>query len=677
MSIRLKISMIMIALTTLCIAVMGGFTYFKSSDVLTGMSEEAMLSLASSKSETIAAMIDKEQRSVEMLAEQQEIRDLLAEDGKGRLESSKDLQNRVNAKLTTFTKQAGNWEHAVVMGMDGQAIADSDIKTVGKDFSDRAYFKTAMSTGAPVVSETLKSKATGAYIVVFAQPVQADGKTIGLVVSAVYANSLITYLKDTGIAGAESSYAYLVDEKGVMLYHPVAEKIGQPVENSRIKAVVDRVMKGEMPKNAVVQYSFEGDLKKAAYTVLPETHWTLVLSADVGEIVQPVSEMTRFLALLGAGCLVLSLLAGLFSANRIAAPIQKLTRLMNKTAELDLRDEPAYESMRGLKDETGAIARSIFETREVLRTTVSRLADISGSVLDNAGKLEQVALEIREDSHDNGATTQQLSAGMEETAASAEEMTAAIHEIGGNVQQISGQAREGAALSADIRDRAEHLRLEAQASADNASALYDSVRSNLEHAIAESEAIRKIHTLADTILAITAQTNLLSLNAAIEAARAGDAGKGFAVVAGEIRKLADRSSATAAGIQEVVHNVYSSVEQMKGGSENLLGFMDAQVLPDYQRLVGVGERYSEDAATISRLMERFETEADHLNDTVSAITIAVSEVAATVGESAAGVQDIAEKTSDIVEKTLQEADMADQNMRSARELEELVEKFKI
>lgn len=183
--------------------------------------------------------------------------------------------------------------------------------------------------------------------------------------------------------------------------------------------------------------------------------------------------------------------------------------------------------------------------------------------------------------------------------------------------------------------------------------------------------------LADTILSITSQTNLLALNAAIEAARAGEAGRGFAVVAGEIRKLAEKSSETAAGIQDVVRNVYSSVEQMKQHSEAMLVFIDQNVLADYERLTEVSQQYNDDATTISGLMGQFGEAADHLNETVSSIAIAIKEVAATVNEGAVGVQDIAEKTADIVEKTFDEATMADENTQSAKELQGLVEKFKI
>jgi methyl-accepting chemotaxis protein len=199
----------------------------------------------------------------------------------------------------------------------------------------------------------------------------------------------------------------------------------------------------------------------------------------------------------------------------------------------------------------------------------------------------------------------------------------------------------------------------------------------MEKAIEQTATISQIGLLADTILAITNQTNLLALNAAIEAARAGDAGRGFAVVADEIRKLAEQSSNTASGIQDIVKNVYSSVGQMKENSESILSFIDQNVLADYEKLVKVGEQYNNDAVVVNELMLGFETAAEKLSISVSSIATAMNEVAETINEGAKGVQDIAEKTADIVEKTEIEVKMADENTQGAKELQTLVERFKI
>ncbi|MBW4085746.1 methyl-accepting chemotaxis protein [Paenibacillus sp. S150] len=677
MKIRMKLSVLMIIVTLISTAFMGVFTYSKSTGTILNLTETSMAQVNTNKAQTIEAMIDKEKWSMALVAGESEIAELLLKDGSGGLTSGDPLQGEVNAKLQQLVKDAGNLEHMFVVNMQGVGIADSDTKLVGTDFSDRSYTKNVLQTAGPVISETLKSKSTGAYVLAFAHPVTSGGRMIGFVASAVNANSIIKYLSDAKVANAPSSYAYLVDETGNILYHPDEAKIGSPVENAQIQAVVEQMKAGETVADGNVQYTYQGAEKKAAFTVMPDTKWTLVLTGDLNEIMQPVHSMTNYIILLGLVSLLLALLVGISVAARISSPIIKLTEMINRTAELDLKYDSQYEYLMKNKDETGTIAKAMFHTRAVLREMAGSLVSISKKVLDNAETLEKLSIDVRENAHDNSATTEQLSAGMEETAASTQEMTAAIHEIENNVRTISGRVREGAGVSVQITERALALQHDATQSIGNAKDIYESVRVEMEKAIEQSGSIHEINILADTILSITSQTNLLALNAAIEAARAGEAGRGFAVVAGEIRKLAEKSSETAAGIQGVVRNVHSSVEQMKEHSEAMLAFIDHNVLGDYERLAEVSQQYNSDASAINGLMNQFGEAADHLNETVSSVAIAINEVAATVNEGAIGVQDIAVKTADIVEKTFHEATMADENTQSAKELQGLVGKFKL
>lgn len=678
MKIQLKLTIVIIVVTLCSTALMGIFTRSKSIEAISSLSESAMSQMAEGKIETIQAMISKEQERMEMISQYPAITDLLLESSDG-MSSSQDnaLLAEVNTKLQEWNEAAGNLEHVFVSDMKGIGIADSDVNLIGTDFSERNYAKNVLETQAPVISETLKSKSTGAYVVAFVHPVKVDGKMIGFVASAVKGDSLITYLANSNVLGAKSSYAYLVDESGTLIYHPDAERIGTATKVEKVLEVAKRTAGGEEVPPGHFDYILDGLEKTAYYSVISETDWTVVLTGDRKDIIAPVTEMTNYIWILGLGSLLLTLVFAWAVARGISAPIVKLTGLIDKTSELDLRDDNGYEKLAKGKDEISLMAAATLRTRASLRTTIGSLMNISSKVLNNTVELEKLSTDVRENAHDNAATTEQLSAGMEETAAASQEMTAAIQEIESNVGVISGRVSRGVEVSGTITERALHLREDALESSERTERLYDDVREKLEHAIHQSAAIQEIDQLAATILSITSQTNLLALNAAIEAARAGEAGRGFSVVAGEIRKLAEQSSSTASGIQQIVENVTSSVSEMKIHSEAMLAFINDTVLKDYRKLTEVSEQYNNDAVTIDELMTEFDSSASQLKSTVSGIAIAVNEVAATINEGAVGVQDIAVKNSDIVEKTLAESDKAGETMQSARDLEELVSKFKI
>lgn len=676
MSIKVKLSIAMILMMVCSIAIVGGFSLYKSSDAINRMTKSAMMDTNRDNAVIISSLIEKESRNMALIASQKEVEDLLNENYRGEGIDGK-LQEELDTKLQKIVKDAGNLEHIFVLDTNANIVADSDTNLLKKNFSDREYVKQVLDTGTPVISDTLKSKSTGAYVVAFAYPVKENGQLVGLVASAVLTDSFTNYLKDTRLLDTASSYAYLVDQSGMVLYHPTAGKIGKPVENEQIKGVVAKVQAGQTVKADIVQYEFQGKLKKAAYSVIPGTNWILVISGDMSEIMKPVTNVMKAILLIGGIIAVGALLIGFLIANKITSPIIKLTELINRTAELNLEYDERYLYLEKNKDETGTIARAMFLTRKVLREMVEKLHNVSQTVMNNAEKMESLSVQIQESAHDNSATTEQLSAGMEETAASAEEITATTTEISSRVGEITKKAKTGTEVSNQITERALLLKKDALDSSVNARTIYEEVKGKMEKAIKESNNIAQIGILADTILSITNQTNLLALNAAIEAARAGEAGKGFTVVAEEIRKLADQSSSTATGIQDIVKDVYSSVDTMRVNSEAILKFIDQSVLKDYEKLTKVSEQYNEDADYINNLMAEFETDAELLDNSVSNISTAMNEVAVTINEGSKGVQDIAERTAEVVEKTISETKLADENASGAKELFELVERFRI
>lgn len=675
MKLRVKLSLIMFIMMVITIVIMGSISLYKSTTTIRNLTQASMSDTNNESSKVISSIIEKEKRSIQLISDQSEVAELLQKQKNG--EDISFYQEKLNAKLTKMVADAENIEHIFITDTEGIIRSDSDIKLIGSSIKDRNYTKKALELGTSVISETLKSKSTGAFIVVFAHPVKVDDQLVGFAATAVYADSIIKYLSDTKILDTQSSYAYLVDETGNMLYHPDATKIGNPVENTQIKGVVDKVKNGEKVEAAVVEYDYQGRIKLASYSIIPDTNWTLVVTGDLGDIMAPINYMTIYIIVAGAVLVILALLIGLLIATRISSPIIKLTELINKTADLDLKYDSDYEYLAKSKDETGIIAKATFSTRKVLREMAAKLHDVSLVIYENADGLEKLSSHVQENAQNNSATTEQLSAGMEETAASAQEITATTEEINASVNVIAQRVKEGAEKSKEITLRANTLRSDAMESVRSAKEIYDEVKAKMERAIQESNNISQISVLAETILSITSQTNLLSLNAAIEAARAGEAGRGFKVVAEEIRKLAEQSSSTASGIQGIVKGVYSAVGNMKENSEEILSYLSKNVLPDYQKLTRVSEQYNSDAEYIDELMTEFEGSAEQLDLAVSSISTAMNEVAATINESAKGVQDIAEKTSEILDKTIAEKELAEQNAQGATELQLLIGKFRI
>ncbi len=673
MSIRKKITISMTVIILISMTLTSLFTYLRSSSTMEAQTKSEMIDLVKTSSGIISLMIEKEQLSPKYLASSKEIIDLLA--------NPDDIMLRMKSTelLNKYISDTKNLEHVFVVNSKGFIVADTDINLVGADINDRAYVKNTFESNKSVISETLISKSSGKQVIAVTIPVYDGTKGIfsGFVATAVIAESTSKYLKDLKLTNSASSYAYLIDEKGNMIYHPTTDKIGQPVTNDQIKAVVEKVKKGEEVGTNTVPYKFEGKDKLAAYTVIPETNWTLVLTGDVAEIEAPARSMSLFIIFIGLIIMLLSTVISFIIGKQIATPIVKVTDLINKTAQLDLVYDKSFDTLAKSKDETGIMARAMIGMRNTLREMVGLLQQSSNNITENAFLVESLTGKVHANSSDNSATTEQLSAGMEETAASAEEITASVVDVESNAESIAEKTKQGSLLSKEITQRAMKLKGDAINSNENAQRIYNDVKAKMEDAIQQSKAVEQINFLTDTILGITDQTNLLALNAAIEAARAGEAGKGFAVVADEIRKLAEQSSKTTGDIQKIVKEVYASVGNMTSSSSKVLEFLDKDVSADYDKFIQVSDQYNKDAETVNLMMSTINAVTEELTNTITNVTTAINEVAVTVNESAKGVSDIAEKTVDTVYITEEVDKMTKQSVEYANALNSIVAKFKI
>ena len=256
-----------------------------------------------------------------------------------------------------------------------------------------------------------------------------------------------------------------------------------------------------------------------------------------------------------------------------------------------------------------------------------RLVGIVGSVRTNAVAVASASTEIAEGNHDLSRRTEQQASALQQTAASMEELT-------GTVSQNAGNARQASSLAAD----ASHL---AQQGGAVVARMVDTMG-----AIGQSSG--RIADITGVIDAIAFQTNILALNAAVEAARAGEQGRGFAVVAGEVRSLAQRSSAAAKEIKD------------------LIGVSSAQVAQGGQLAGEAGDAMRQVVEGIARV-------SAHMHD-ISAATQEQNTGIAQVNQAIIGMDDVTQQNAALVEQ----AAAAAQSMQAqARQLSELVSLFRL
>lgn len=363
-----------------------------------------------------------------------------------------------------------------------------------------------------------------------------------------YANNL----SDVKLEGMDSAYMYVVQNDGTMLYHPTKEKVGQPVENAVIKGVVQQLQDGKKPGTTVVEYDFNGTTKYSAYTILNNEN-ILVLTADESEALAGITTVTGVAVGIIAIVVLIAIIISFIMGRRLMRPLVKVSTIIEDVANGNI--EADFSVVKESNDEIGLIIEKMKELTQSLGSIVGKIRNSSDTMSSNS-------YELNDTSSQTLAANNEISKAVEDVAEGSTGMAASISKINENLLEMSNETKDINASVDEIKNQTVAVQDSSKIMNDKIKSMQDSSHKMDEGISAISKRIETVNTTVDkvsnivsVIEEISSETNLLSLNASIEAARAGDAGKGFAVVAQEIRVLSDNTNTELENIKQIISSL--------------------------------------------------------------------------------------------------------------------------
>jgi methyl-accepting chemotaxis protein len=348
-------------------------------------------------------------------------------------------------------------------------------------------------------------------------------------------------------------------------------------------------------------------------------------------------------------------------------------------AEADLR-----EIIEGINNREGDLTRriTVMSHDEIgalshgINSFIELLQNIFVIISNNSESMEKIVSDVlgsvqtsNSSAADLSALTEELSATMQEVANSANAINKNTETVVADVEQMAEKSREINEYSKAMKEHADNMEKTARTNMAETNAKVNEILEALNKAIADSQSVDQVNSLTDDIMNIASQTNLLSLNASIEAARAGDAGKGFSVVAGEIGSLAGNSKQTAENIQKINSVVVNAVHNLADSANDLVSYMQNSILPELAKFVEDGGKYKENANYIESVMTDFAGKTEGFQENFTEIAESISSITTAIEEGVNGVASAAESTQVLVSDMDNISKRMEENQRISGELD--------
>ncbi|WP_428559526.1 MAG: methyl-accepting chemotaxis protein [Solidesulfovibrio sp. DCME] len=656
MKLKAKFILPTIALIVVGMSVTTWFTYRQSTETL----QEISLAMARTNLASLLSTVDMwiEDTRNEVLSVSHAPTIVLAASP---AEAGREAVAAAKALLADVVSRHANYDNLFIIDAKGVIVTSSNDALTGKDFSGREYFLKAMQ-GRPFLSSPLLSADKGEPVFVVAVPIVAGGKALGVLAAGIRLGLFTKEFVDP--LSTPKGYAAIAAADGLLLAHPRREFVGK----RNLFADSENASRIASQPAGTFEAVNEGQRRIVLFQRSQHTGWVVGMVVNTAEAFADARRLGLTILALSGGIVVLFVLGvwAILSIN-VLRPVGSLVAAATRIAAGDL--DTAFGAQR--RDEIGslqrAMARMVGNLKGMIGEAKSKEALAAGEtekarqamaeaeaarrqaeqarragMLQAAAQLEGIVSAVHTASESLSAQLSQSSQGSQEqssriaaTATAMEEMNAtvlAVAQSAADAAQTADAARRTANDGSEIVTRVIRSIGEIQAGAV-------SLKGDMQELGRQAEGIGRIMSV---ISDIADQTNLLALNAAIEAARAGEAGRGFAVVADEVRKLAEKTMAATKEVGEAIGSIQHGTRQnidnveLAGRRIDEATALAGQSGESLAAIVGLVDRTTDQVRAIATAAEQQSCTTEEINRSIAAINHLATE-SAEVQQYSAGV----------------------------------------
>jgi len=571
--------------------------------------------------------------------------------------NDKAAAGKVQEILTSYSSTRTDLESMYLADDATLVYAHTDPSFIGQiaNAEMAGFTENIESAGGVITAGIVLSPATNTNVaIVFANVHDASGKPIGFVGGATYVDELQNTITGMSSQGLEDARMYLIGSSDISaatyIFAPDPAMIGAVVEDEAQVGALQQM--ADTPTGFFTYHDKEKGRSILSYRNIPSVSTTFIVTDSENDFLKEINSLSNFILFLIILVFVVSVIGIVLISKAISLDIEGVSRVITSLGTLDITSTQALDKYDGRNDEVGQIANATKMLSAAVEKTIRSLRSLSGELQDGSGKLKENSESTLESIGQVDVAVHDIAQGATEQSDETKNATDSVKEIGVMVEETKEktiQLKETSQLMKDSSKKAGEILKELGEVNEKTKTAVDAM---YEQTAQTSNSADQISKASELIASIATQTNLLSLNASIEAARAGDAGKGFAVVAGEIGTLASQTADTTKEINDIIQQLIENSKRSIAAMDDVKKIIDKQ--NEYvQQTKDIFGSVEEEISNNLENIDEISTTVQRLDDVRSNV-VNVVETLSTIAETNAATTQQTSASTSVVSNMMEE-----------------------